>query len=594
MAIRRMTIYGTLMVMVVSSLFIIQSDDVTGFSTDGDFFETDDILFWLNFNDDIEDKSVNRYNVISDKEVDYENSFVYDEKMMNFTDEQYLYLTSESSIEELNLNQVDTDCFMRISFWMDADDVKGGTNNHIMPLVSKYNTSDSVNYYGWEIELENWQNGGGGRIRFKVSNIENTTQPYFLSIDPFNDFNLPKSYFYNRSFVRAGWDFNPNTGQGAHGHLWMELMIKNDTNSQKIDIYRNDMEIINLPLSSSHALHIGRHSRSNVGYYYEGILEELCISRGQPFPPLPSGAPPNMGMWEYHNITHSLPHENEIAYYNFENVELKESLTYDDECYMFFDGAHAVPHNGMIVADEYEGSLSYDNSECLVLDGEIYGQIKKDIDEWWISGGDLHLEGWPKSDGQNNKKTFEIGCVFKKTGSSQYDMILLSKFGLFRVLGAPDKTYGYKIGIDTDGYLFADLGINWTVVSFQMDNATVQGDTWYKCQLTVEKYVINNVYYVDMALDLWRYMGASWNHVGRDVYQYSHPRWYDTSWIPTWRINDITDWWMGDAIIGGTWDSNTNRVVVDKFEGMIDDAKWFKTSAYDLRGLNKFKTYNAP
>jgi len=26
---------------------------------------------------------------------------------------------------------------------------------------------------------------------------------------------------------------------------------------------------------------------------------------------------------------------------------------------------------------------------------------------------------------------------------------------------------------------------------------------------------------------------------------------------------------------------------------MIDDAKWFKTSAYDLRGLNKYTTYDA-
>ncbi len=586
MAIRRMTIYGTLMVMVVSSLFIIQSDDVFGFSTNGDFFETDDILFWLNFNDDIEDKSVNRYDVTSVNDVDYENSFVYDEKMMNFTDEQYLYLTSESSIDELNLNQVETDCFMRISFWMDADDVEGGTINHIMPLVSKYNTSDSLNYYGWEMELENWQNGGFGRIRFKVSNAQDTDSPFMVFLDP-SDFALSSSYFYNKTFVRCGWDFDSSSGNGV---LWLEAIIKEDTSSQTIKIYRNCIEMLSLPLSSSHALHVARHSRFGLGYYYKGLFEELCISRGGPtnyFSLMNKNV-----LWAQHN--YSLPHENEIAYYNFENVELKESLTYDDECYMFFDGAHAVPHNGMIVADEYEGSLSYDNSECLVLDGDIYGQIKKDIDDWWISGGDLHLEGWPKSDGQNNKKTFEIGCVFKKTGSSQYDMILLSKFGLFRVLGAPDKAYGYKIGIDTDGYLFADLGINWTVVSFQMDNATVQGDTWYKCQLTVEKYVINNVYYVDMALDLWRYMGASWNHVGRDVYQYSHPRWYDTSWIPTWRINDITDWWMGDAIIGGTWDSNTNMVVVDKFEGMIDDAKWFKTSAYDLRGLNKFKTYNAP
>jgi hypothetical protein len=43
-----------------------------------------------------------------------------------------------------------------------------------------------------------------------------------------------------------------------------------------------------------------------------------------------------------------------------------------------------------------------------------------------------------------------------------------------------------------------------------------------------------------------------------------------------------------DPIIGGTWDTNLNNVVVDKFVGKIDDAKWYKSLAFDVRGYNKY------
>ncbi|HHD16810.1 MAG TPA: hypothetical protein ENK47_08880 [Euryarchaeota archaeon] len=154
------------------------------------------------------------------------------------------------------------------------------------------------------------------------------------------------------------------------------------------------------------------------------------------------------------------------------------------------------------------------------------------------------------------------------------------------------KDYGYKIGIDDNSNLFADLAINYSTTRIPITTYTVQPNTWYKCLLYLEKYVINDVYYIDAEVKIWEYSGGSWVLRGSATYSYSHEK-YLYGYPPMWRVNDITDWWWGDAVIGGTWDSNLNMVVIDKFEGKIDDAKWYKSLAFDVRGYNKYFVYDA-
>ncbi len=570
-------IRGIIIITTSIIMLAMVMEPANGFSTIGNFFETNDIICWLNFNDDHSDKSVNRYPATpSVLPVTHTSTICYDEKSVDFPSNlnQYFDFNSQAAIQRLNLNNGVEDCHVRISLWIDPDEDYGSTGA-TMGLVSKYidHQHGSVSS-GWELELEDINNGAG-QLRFRIDNTVHQNKRYdMVTITP-GFFNEEPNLFYGETFVIAGWDYSPVSHDGF---IWLKAIIKSDPNT--FTVYRNFKPIFNLPSSTDFAMRVGDHSRASPGKYV-GLMDEFSITTGY------TAGVFQEDLWGA-NI-YSLPHENQIAYYNFENIENKNSITYDEQCNMFFDGAHVVPHNGKIVDENYQGasSSSWDNSDCLQLDGTNYGQIKKNIDGWGVSGGNFALSGWPKN---NHIKECEVGCIFKMEGESENDQILQSKYGQFKYLGGT-VDHGYKIGIDSSNKLFAALAINYSTIKIPINAYNVQLNTWYKCLLHIEKYVVGETYHIDVEVTIWEYSGGAWVQRGSTNYMYSHEK-YVSGYPPMWRINDISDWWMGDAIIGGTWDSNINMVVIDGFEGKIDDAKWYKSLAFDLRGYNKYVENN--
>ena len=587
---------GILILIMVGTMLLPSSLLVSGFSDDGNFFETDDIAFWLNFNDDYTDKSVNRYSMAANGAVTYTDSFCYDERMVHSFPPSYIkyfWTNSAQAVTDLNLNNEETDCHIRMSMWVQSDQWHQNPGRPFS-LLSKANINNNY-YFGWELEIG--QILGWGSIRLRISDQTNPLSTQIVELLP-SDFNEENDFFFRPIFIRAGWDFFPDDGWGV---AFIEAIIKEDNGFGNSDlcIYRASESIISLPISSSSQLHVGRSSifTNDPNTNFGGYMDQVQISRGKPFELLINqGDYVNnpKSYWELHNTDKncSLPHEDMIAYYNFENIEDKASIQYDQNCTMFFDGAHLTPHNGIIEGGIYDPAetTSWDGSTAFTLDGDVYGRVLEDVDGWDYSGGGFMLGGWSKD---NREKVIEVGCAFMQEDASEGDMILLSKFAYEVIVGFPSQfiPYGYKIGIDSDGGLFATVAINKTEYTLQV-TSPVQPDTWYRCLLRVEKYTPNDYdYHIDLNLTLWQLTGNGWIELSYTVYNYHHEYYYyaPPGGIVGWWINDISDPWNDkDVIIGGTWHTIHSDTVIDKFVGRIDDVKWFKSESYNVWDYDQF------
>lgn len=594
-----------LMIMIIVGIFSIPTSiTVSAFSEEGNFFETNDIAFWLTLNNDYYDKSINRYLVYSNIQPIYVPSSCYDEQMIYsnivysgntaFDFLTYFQTGDMESVEDLNLNDENSDCHVRMSLWVLCLDwnVPPVTPPYTQPysLLSKSRTLDGV-YYGWDLQLRRPVGTSGGQLLLKIGN-EFPDDPDIVDLDPVSDFGENNYYFFGKwMYVRAGWDFFPNGGsQGQDwGIAFIETTFKDEQN-QIIKTYRDSIVIDSLPTSSEAGLYIGRDSEQNEGSNYAGMMDEVEISRGKPFFLYEN----DYTLSQYWNNIFlgrrwSLPHEDMIAYYNFENIEDKYSIQYGQSCTMFFDGAHFTPHNGIIEGGTYDPitTNSWDGSTAFSLDGNVYGRIKEKIDGWSNYEGNFMLSGWSKD---NRPKVLELGCTFSKQGISENDMVLLSQYATEVEVGFPTiyHPYGYKIGIDTYGILFADIVINENIYTLEI-GTQINLNSWYRCLLHLEKQVVDeDTYRIDMFLTLWELTGNDWTEIQYDVYQYTYLLEYP------FIIGDIYPPYITkDAIIGGTWNYMQYSTVVDKFVGKIDDVKWFKSEAYDVFGYDKYHVYGS-
>ncbi|MDG6226112.1 MAG: hypothetical protein QCI82_11450, partial [Candidatus Thermoplasmatota archaeon] len=404
---------GILILIMVGTMLLPSSLLVSGFSDDGNFFETDDIALWLNFNDDIFDKSNNRYETCSYNPPIYLTSECYDEKMFgtfygdpttNYLN--YVRVTGNQAINDLSLNDESTDCHIRISLWVRCQ--VWGYPPPAPPLISPYSLlskSDHINgeYVGWDLQID--QVTLTGAIIFKLSVPNYPYAPVVLDLDPVIDFGESSSFFYDEwILIRAGWDFFPNGGSEGEdwGIAFLEAIFKNDFQNQEFSIYRDSTTIYNLPRSANRDLYVGRDSEIGVQETnFAGMMDQVQISRGKPVEISETEYESDPSLYWDQRISSkncSLPHEDMIAYYNFENIEDKASIQYDQNCTMFFDGAHLTPHNGIIEGGTYDPAetTSWDGSTAFTLDGDVYGRVLEDVDGWDSSGGGFMLGGWSK------------------------------------------------------------------------------------------------------------------------------------------------------------------------------------------------------
>lgn len=597
----------------------------TGYSLVGDFFESQDIVFWLNFNgldnNTIpEDQSIFKHHVnkMGNWQTRY-SQLIEDELALeinpNNPDSNYLYVPNTN---ELNLDFNDPYSagaydHMRFSQWLNCPDTEQQRNRDAL-LMGKY---DNGNGQGWKLEMKaagtnfKWDEGG---FRLSYNDISSTPvtgravdvfpwafpeiRSYYESLYP-EDLDqaheMGKRFFYDKTlFVRAGWDkyYFPDNITLC---MWVHVLVKDSPISQ--NYFKTEVAFQISPSGPDPTRPLSNNANLIVGQKFEGTIDEVMISRFMH--PLFEGLLPDDPLgtkesredltetWNY-----SLPHQDMIFYYNFESVDQYDSLEYGLNATIFHDGATFNPKNGVITSTDLISNSSWDGSNCLCLDGSTnYGLVHSGINSFSNSIADFGLDGYSSL---GRDKFINMGSIFYINEGSDNEMVLLSSYYNETIIQFPGppivKHYGYILGLNTDNQLFFRYGIKQQLYEVLLQSP-INISGWYKWNLNMTKNIVenqNNSYTVsiDFRLNVYELDFGVWKDADSTTFSYGNV------------FNDLLIYTPdiirgGDLIIGATNSNSNGSIKKHFFNGKIDDIFSFKEEAYNTiiapvgSGINK-------